>query len=254
MEHGIEIALAPETLFTIGSFPVTNTLVTSAVVMVLLFSASFFIGRSLKMVPGRIQSLVELAFTFILDYATEILESESVARRYFPLFLTLFLFIFTSNLLEFTPGVGSLGFFHGEMFAPLFRSVNTDLNTTLALSIISVITIEVAGILAVGFWRYGGKFINFSKPFPLNFIVGLIELISELSRFVSFSFRLFGNIFAGEVLLAVVGLFVPYVVPVPLMAFEMFVGFIQAVVFTMLTLFFIKLAITDPHAHAEGAH
>jgi F-type H+-transporting ATPase subunit a len=81
----------------------------------------------------------------------------------------------------------------------------------------------------------------------LNFFVGLIELVSELSRFISFSFRLFGNVFAGEVLLSVIALFVPYGLPVPLMAFELFVGFVQAAVFAMLTLFFIKLAITEPH-------
>lgn len=250
-EGGLHIALAPDTLFSIGGMPITNTLVTGSGVMLLLIFIGILVGRNLRMIPGRIQTLFEIVFGFILDYATEILESEKIAKRFFPLLVTLFLFIFTSNVLEFTPGIGSIGFFTEEGFAPLFRSVNTDLNVTLALTIIAVITIEVAGIVAVGFFRYAGKFLNF-RSF-IGFIVGIIELVSELSRFVSFSFRLFGNIFAGEVLLGVVGLFAPYIVPVPLMAFEMFVGFIQAVVFAMLTLFFIKLAITDPHAH-EGGH
>src|SRR5690606_17196780 len=119
--------------------------------------------------------------------------------------------------------------------APFLRAPNTDLNVTLALTIIVVTVIELAGVFTIGLWRYAGKFINFSSP--LNFVVGLIELISEAGRLVSFSFRLFGNIFAGEVLIAVVVFFVPYAIPVPLMAFEVFVGFIQAAVFAMLTLF-----------------
>src|SRR3989344_2475897 len=125
---------------------------------------------------------------------------------------------------------------------------NTLLTSWLALAIIAVFTIEIAGIVAGGFFRYAGKFLNFSSP--LNFVVGIIELVSELSRFVSFSFRLFGNIFAGEVLLAVAAFFVPYVLPVPLMSFELFIGVVQAAVFALLTLFFIKLAIAEPH----GSH
>jgi F-type H+-transporting ATPase subunit a len=147
---------------------------------------------------------------------------------------------------EFTPGIGSITVVndHGET-VPLFRSMNTDLNMTLGLTIIAVVAIEVAGVAALGFFAYAGKFINFSSP--INFIAGLIELVSEVSRLVSFSFRLFGNIFAGEVLIAVTAFFVPYLLPVPLMAFEMFVGIIQGVVFAMLILFFIKLAVMNPH-------
>ena len=135
----------------------------------------------------------------------------------------------------------------GKQFLPLFRSVNTDLNVTLALAAIAVIAVEVSGIIAVGFLRYGKKFFNFSSP--INFTVGIIEFVSELSRFISFSFRLFGNVFAGEVLIAVIAFFVPYFLPVPVMAFELFVGFVQAAVFPLLTLFFLKLAIIDPHEH-----
>jgi F-type H+-transporting ATPase subunit a len=132
---------------------------------------------------------------------------------------------------------------------PLLRPVNTDLNVTLALAIIAVIAIEIIGIMALGVRRYASKFFNFSSP--VNFIVGLIELVSELSRFISFSFRLFGNIFAGEVLIAVIVFFVPYILPVPLMVFETFIGIVQATVFAMLTLFFIKLARTPAHGEAH---
>ena len=186
------------------------------------------------------------------EFIAETLESDVWARRVFPLLITIFLFIATSNLIEFTPGIGSIILSKGGKWIPLFRSVNTDLNVTLSLAVIAVISIEVFGIIAVGFWRYAGKFFNFRGHSIgerlLNMTVGLIEFVSEMSRFISFSFRLFGNIFAGEVLIAVVTYFVPYILPVPLMGFEMFVGFVQAAVFALLTLFFIKLAITDPHA------
>ncbi|MBI5004476.1 F0F1 ATP synthase subunit A [Candidatus Kaiserbacteria bacterium] len=245
--HGIHVSLAPETIATIGSVPITNTLLMSWVSIAILLTIIFILGSRLKMVPGKFQTLIETVVLFMHDFVSETLESEKWTRRAFPLILAIFLFIFTSNLIEFTPGIGSIGFFShgGAEFVPLFRSVNTDLNVTLALAIIVVIAIEIMGIIAIGFSRYAGKFINFSSP--VGFVVGLIELVSETARLVSFSFRLFGNIFAGEVLIAVVTFFAPYIVPAPLMAFETFVGFIQAAVFALLTLFFLKLAITDPH-------
>jgi F-type H+-transporting ATPase subunit a len=247
MNGGIQVTLAPEQLGTLWGLPITNTLITSWISVALLLAIAIILGSRLKMVPGKFQTLIESLMLFMQDFIGETLEDKKWARRVFPLLLTIFLFIAMSNLIEFTPGIGSIGFFGaGGAFTPLFRSVNTDLNVTLALAVIVVMAIEVMGIIAVGFFRYAGKFINFSSP--LNFVIGLIELISELSRFVSFSFRLFGNIFAGEVLIAVATYFAPYIVPVPLMAFETFVGVVQAAVFALLTLFFLKLAITDPHA------
>ncbi len=244
---GIHVALSAEQLGTFLGLPITNTLVTSWIVVVLLLTIAFFVNRRISLVPSRLQILFEEIITYIHTFMRDTLENDAVARRYLPLLVTMFLFIATSNLIEFTPGIGSLGFFHeGGGFSPLLRSVNTDLNVTLALAIIAVIAIEIAGVAALGFFRYAGKFLNFSSP--LNFAVGLIELVSEVSRLVSFSFRLFGNIFAGEVLLAVVVYFAPYIVPAPLMAFELFVGVVQGAVFALLTLFFIKLAIADPHA------
>ena len=95
----------------------------------------------------------------------------------------------------------------------------------------------MAGVTALGFFKYAGKYVNLTSP--INFVVGLIELMSNLGRLISFSFRLFGNIFAGEVMVLVAGYFLPYVLPAPLMGFEMFIGLVQALVFAMLTLFFI---------------
>lgn len=245
MHEGIHVSLAPETLATLFGLPITNTLVTSWVSVLILLFIAIGVGSRLSMVPGRFQLLIETIVVFIQDFIRETLESDKWTRRAFPLLATIFLFILVSNLIEFTPGIGSIGFHTAEGFVPLFRSVNTDLNVTLALAVIVVIAIEVMGIIAVGFFRYAGKFFTLSSP--VNFVVGLIEFVSEMSRFISFSFRLFGNVFAGEVLIAVVSYFAPYVVPVPLMAFETFVGFVQAAVFALLTLFFIKLAIMEPH-------
>lgn len=254
MEHGIHVSLKAEELGMLWGIPITNSLVMTWVVMALIFIFVFFVNRSIRLVPGKVQTALEFGVESTIGYMTQTLEDAKLAQRFFPLIASLFTFIFFINVLEFIPGVGSIGFFLGEHreFVPLFRAATADLNTTLALTIISVLTVEVTGVVALGFLRYGGKFINFSGRSIgerlLNFVVGIIELVSELGRLVSLSFRLFGNIFAGEVLIAVVGFFAPYIVPAPFMLFELFVGFVQAVIFALLTLFFIKLAVAVPHA------
>lgn len=244
---GIHISLVAERIGDFLGLPITNTLLMSWVVVALLTILGVHIGRGAKLVPNRVQTLFEMGFEYIYDYIAETLESRDMARTFFPLVVTIFLFIFTGNLLEFIPGVGSIGFFEPSgAFTPLLRSMNTDLNMTLALSIIAFGVIEITGILAIGVWKYAGKFINVRSG-VLGFFIGIIDLVSELARLMSFSFRLFGNIFAGEVLITVIIFFVPYIAPVPLMLFELFVSFIQAVIFALLTLFFIKLAIAEPH-------
>lgn len=244
--EGIHIALAAEEVFHIGSIPITNTLIMSWVVVLLLVVAGSLIGRRAALMPGKAQVLVETVFVGAMEYIEDVLEDKKLARKFFPLLMTLFLFIFTANAIEFTPGIGSLGFFHGgHEFTPLLRSMNTDFNVTLALALISFLVIEITGVAILGFLKYGKKFVNLSSP--LAFVVGLTELLSEVARLISFSFRLFGNIFAGEVLIVVAMAFLPGLLPVPLMVFELFVGFIQAVVFALLTLFFIKVAIAEPH-------
>lgn len=250
MEHGINVVLKAEQLGTLFGLPITNSLLLTWITMAILIVFAFFFGRSLKMVPGRLQAGIEWAFDGVIGYMAETLESDSLARHFFPLIATIFLFVFVANELAFIPGVGSVLFnYHGEM-EPLLRAPAADLNFTLALAIISFLTIEITGIITLGVLKYGGKFVNFKSP--VDFAVGIIELISNLGRLISFSFRLFGNIFAGEVMILVAGYFFAYLLPVPLMAFEVFVGVIQAVVFAMLTLFFIKLAIMEPHG--DEAH
>jgi F-type H+-transporting ATPase subunit a len=149
------------------------------------------------------------------------------------------------------PGVGSLGFYetHGEehVFVPLFRSANADLNTTLALAIVAMVAVQLYGIQRLGFFSHWSKFFIFNKG-PVYFFVGILELIGEFAKVVSFSFRLFGNIFAGEVLLIIVAALLPTLLAFGLLPFlflEFFVGFIQALVFSMLTLIFLKVATTE---------
>jgi F-type H+-transporting ATPase subunit a len=247
----IHIALSAERLTEWFGIPITNTLITSWAVILILGAVAFFVGRKAYLIPGKVQTLFETLFSFVIDYMEETLEDRKMALKFFPFIITLFLFIFTANVLEFTPGIGSIGYFaevdgHTE-FTPLLRSVNTDLNVTLALAIIAFLVIEITGIVVIGFLKYMGKFVNFKSP--LGFLIGIIELFSEIARLISFSFRLFGNIFAGEVLIVVIIFFIPYILPVPLMLFEVFVGFIQAAIFALLTLFFIKIAITPMPDH-----
>lgn len=245
-EEAIHISLSAEQIGTFFGVPITNTMLMSFVVFAILSALTFIVRKNLALIPGRLQTLIEILFVGILDYMTETLENAKLARKLFPLILTIFLFIFTANIIEFTPGIGSIGWSHPEgEFTPLLRSMNTDLNTTLALTIIVFVVIEVVGVATLGFLRYGKKFVNVSSA--LGFLVGIIELFSEVARLVSYSFRLFGNIFAGEVMILVIQHFVPMVLPVPLMLFEVFVGFIQAAIFALLTLFFVKIAITEAH-------
>lgn len=249
MEHGLHISLAPYHLGDIWGFPITSTLLTSWLVVAFLLITAFLIGKSLRAVPGKGQVAVEGVLGLTLNYMEEILEDKAIARKYFPLIMTIFIFIMTANLVGLLPFIGAVGLHnttgeHGGL-TPLFYPVNTDLNVTLALAVIAFITIEFAGITVLGVLKYFHKFVNFKSV--IGFIVGIIELISEVARLITFSFRLFGNIFAGKVLILIALYFLPYILPVPLMVYEVFVGVIQAAVFSLLTLFFIKIAITEAH-------
>jgi F-type H+-transporting ATPase subunit a len=248
---GIAIHLAPPVLGHFFGIPLTSTLVTTWVGMALLILFVVYFRSLINPIPSRLQVAVESVIGGAYDYVTEVLESPVLARKFFPLIMSIFLFILSLNWLGLLPGVDAIGIYtesHGEQsLVPFLHPVHTDLNMTIALAIIAFVAIELSGVLMVGLFKYAGKFINFSSP--LNFLIGIIELFSELARLISFSFRLFGNIFAGKTLIVIAMFFVPFVLPVPILAFELFVGFIQAFIFAVLTLFFIKLAIADPHAH-----
>ncbi len=247
----LHIALAPEKLTEWLGVPITNTLITSWVVIGILMVFAFWVSRRFSLTqPGKIQNVIETIFEYILDFMTQIFGDIKLARTFFPLIVTLFLFIWLANWMEFLPGFGgSLGLTGDcgkSVCEPLFRSASTDLNVTIALALVSLVVTEIAGLRYLGIFTYLKKFFDFSSV--LNFFIGLIEFISEGVRLISFSFRLFGNIFAGEVLIAVMVAILPIGLPVPFMIFEVFVGFIQAAIFALLTLFFIKMAIT-PKGH-----
>ena len=247
--EGVHISLAAEVLGSFFGLPITNSLVMTFLVSAIIMVFAIIAGRSLKILPGRLQVVLEEGIGGGIAYMEETLENKRLAEKFFSLIASLFIFIIAANWLQFIPGVGSVGFFEGgsehSKFIPLLRASATDLNVTLALSLIVFIVIQVAGFRELGFLKYAGKFVNVKSV--LGFLVGIIDLFSELARLISFSFRLFGNIFAGEVIIAIIIAFVPLFLPVPILLFEVFVGFIQAAIFSLLTLFFIKIAVAESH-------
>lgn len=253
-EEGISIHLAPDAVGHLFGVPITNTLLTVWLTMAILVVVALLVRNKLALLPTKGQVATELLIGGVYDYMTDVLESKVLAKKFFPLVMTIFIFILTMNWVGLLPGVDSIGIHsevtsHGEVinkFIPFFHPAATDLNITIGFAIIAFVAIELAGVTLLGFFKYAGKFINFRSP--LGFVIGLIELLSEMARLISFSFRLFGNIFAGKTLLLVVMfLATPYILPVPLIAYELFVGFIQAFIFAILTLYFIKLAVEEPH-------
>ena len=200
--------------------------------LALLFFSRTLSSR-LKLVPLRWQNFFEVLIEKILGFMESVLENKEKARKFFPLIATIFILIILANWLEVLPGLGSL----------ILRSPSSDLNFTLAIAISAMFSVQFFGMASLGFIRYFKRFINLSSP--IKFFIGLLELIGETAKIISFSFRLFGNIFAGEVLLIVVYFLTPYLVPLPFLFLEIFVGFIQALVFSMLTLVFLKIATVE---------
>lgn len=250
----MEISLAPETIFHVGSFPVTNSLLMTLAVSAVIIASSFILKSGLKPVPKGFQNIFEYITEAFLNLIDSVTQDRGQTRKFFPIVVTIFLFVILSNWVELVPGLGTVGINEVKdghtILVPFIRSASADLNVTLALALVSVFTIQFMGIAALGVGRYAGKFFvsPLHKPYFIGTFVGVLELISEVAKIISFSFRLFGNIFAGEVLLIVMLGLVPYFVPLPFLFLELFVGFVQALVFAMLTLVFLKMAVTA-HDH-----
>ena len=240
------ISLAAEPIFNLWGISVTNSFLTAYFVMAILFIGSYLITRSLHMVPTMPQLMGEIVVGGLYDFFKSVTGKH--IKRFFPLLASIFIFVIVSNWIGLLPGVGTIGFFHGKEFTPLFRGPTADLNTTLALALVSVFAIQYYGFKIAGI-HYSTRFINFSNP--ILFGVGILEFVSELSKIISFAFRLFGNIFAGEVLLAVIAFLIPFIVPLPFLTLELFVGFIQALVFSMLTAVFLNVAVSHGEEHGE---
>ena len=227
MEH---IHIEATTLFYLGPLPVTNSIFSAWVVMAVLVLVSLAATRGMKVVPRGIQNVMEFAVELLLQVC------ESTAgrrgRRFLPWVATAFLFILFSNWMGLLPGYGD---------TPWFRSANSDLNITAAMAMIVFFLVQIWGISAKGIGEYLKEFVI---PNPLH-------LLCELSRPLSLAFRLFGNIFAGEVLLATMAALVPFGIPVIFFGLEGFVGIVQALIFSMLTVVFLSIATTT---HGEGTH
>jgi F-type H+-transporting ATPase subunit a len=266
------VSIKPEGLFEIFGITVTNSALTSVLASLLLIGIIlYYFGQLNKKRSER--GLFFYGLNAILNQLYTLFGSvtgESI-KALFPLLACFFLFILMQNWFGLLPGVGSItikpqvhevqqpsvtGTEHldketakeseHEEKVPLFRGGTADLNMTLALGIIAVIAIQFFGFTHLGVKQYLGKFFNFSSP--IYFFIGILELISEFSRAFSFSFRLFGNIIAGEILLVIIATLVPVLASFPFVVMETFVGLIQAVVFATLAAIFIKMAITS-HSH-----
>ena len=245
----LHISLAAEKLWTIGGFPITNSLLTTWVVMALLTLFSLKATWNMRMIPSGFQLFAETIVGGLYDFFSSVVGVH--VKKFFPFIATLFIYILVANWVGLLPGVGTIGFFHDAEFTPLFRAATADLNMTIALAIVSILAMQYFGFKTLGM-HYSGRFISFKDP--ITFAVGLLEIMSDLSKVLSFAFRLFGNIFAGEVLLAVIAFIMPFIVPLPFLVMELFVGIIQALVFSMLSAAFFSMAVSHEDAtdHKEA--
>lgn len=246
----MNISLAAEPIFHIGGFPVTNTLLASWFAMAILILLSRALSRRIREKPKGIQNVVEAVVDQMLKLMDSVTGDRQQSRKFFPIVATIFFFVMTANWLGLLPGFGTVGIkeVHDgkNVILPFLRSTNSDLNMTLALAAVSVIATQIFGIMLIGAAKFSKRYFNFGRN-PIMTGVGFLELFGEVAKLVSFSFRLFGNVFAGEVLLVVIASLVPFVVPLPFYFLELFVGFIQAFVFAILTLVFFKVATLETH-------
>lgn len=242
------ISIKPEPLIHVFGISLTNSYITSLIVIALFFVLALYYNQQVK---NKNKSKFFYLLHFIIKSIYGLFQSVMVDRIniFFPLLGSFFIYILIQNWFGLLPGVGSLlikikeG--NEEIMAPIFRGNNADLNTTLALGLISFTLIQYYGFKFLGVLVYLKKFINISSP--INFALGILEIISEFSKILSFSFRLFGNIFAGEVLIVIIAFLIPVLASFPFLLLELFVGLVQALVFSMLTAVFINMAITKSH-------
>ncbi len=245
---GPHISISAEQLFSVGQLHINNSMLTSVVVSCLLVIFAVWVKLSLRRTnrPTGIQNFAE----WLIESLDNLIQSVTNDRRrtdlFFPLIATFFIIIIVNNWVGLLPGVGTIEVERNQEHVPLFRAATADLNMTIALGLTAVASIQFFGLKYLHL-SYLKKFINFSNP--INFFVGILEIVSELSKIISFAFRLFGNVFAGEVLLGVVTFLVPVIAPMPFYGLEVFVGFIQALVFMMLSLVLFNMATVSHDEH-----
>lgn len=242
------ISIKAEAIFHLFGMPITNSLILGSLVTLFFFILAVQYN---KQVNSEKKGGLYYAVSFLLKTIYKLFSSmlNENTEYFFPLLGAFFLYILFNNWVGLLPGVGTIFLKVSEgahiVKAPILRGNNADLNTTLVLGLLSVVLTQYFGIKFVGFKSYISKFINIKNP--INFAVGILELVSEVSKIISFSFRLFGNIFAGEVLLTIIAFLIPLFAPFPFLLLEVFVGLIQALVFAMLSGVFYKMAIAKHH-------
>ena len=268
---------AAEPIFHVGSFPITNAMVNGWIAVLFFVFITILLQSRRKMVPKGLQNIAEGVVEFLLAEIQKVTGDVKRARQFLPIVGTIFLFILFSNWLGQLPGTGSIGIWEIEnghkILIPLLRPAASDLNLTLAIAVFAIVTSHIIGLKSIGIISHVSKFFNIRgiwksiKKGPvaigvafIEFGVGIIEIAGEFAKIASLSLRLFGNIFAGEVLITVMlGLF-SYFLPIPFMFLELLIGVVQATVFAMLTLAYLVVATTshedheEEHAQTEPAH
>ena len=247
----LHISLKGEKIAQFLGFPITNSLLLSWLAVLIIFVLGFYYRRQSQLPAKKrsdlyylIQAINKALYQFFNPIVGEKIEI------FYPLIASFFLYVLLQNFLGLFPGVGSIllkieGHEGEHHYLPLLRGGTADLNTTFALGIFSVLASQYYGIRILGIKGYLSKFFNLKSP--ISFFTGTLEVISEISKVISFSFRLFGNIFAGEVLLGVIAFLIPILASFPFLLLEIFVGFVQALIFSTLTAVFINSAITEHH-------
>jgi F-type H+-transporting ATPase subunit a len=262
------IALPSERLFEVAGFPITNTLIAAWLSIIVLAVLFYVCTRKMKLIPGKLQNLAEMAVEALLSFVKSV-AGEKHARLLFPVVATIFIYVITNAYLALLPFFGTIVVTGQEGTAvPLFRSANTDINVPLSIAVMSFIFVEFWGMKSLGTFRYLGEFFNFGqigrgvkelfmgKIRPaitniafgfINLFVGMLEVFSHLIRIISFTFRLFGNMTAGEMLLLVSAFLIPLIFTIPFYGLELLIGFIQALIFAGLTLVFGTIAVAPMH-------
>lgn len=258
---------AAEPIFHIGYLPVTNAMVNGWIAVVFFVVIAGIASNRRGLVPKGVHNVIEAVVEFMLTEIQKVTGDAVRAKKFLPIVGTIFIFILFSNWLGLLPGTGSIGVWEmleGKLeLVPILRPAASDLNFTLAIALFAVISSHVIGLLTMGPVLHISRFVNLrgiwhairKGPMAIlvaliEFCVGLLEIISEIAKVLSLSLRLFGNIFAGEVLLTVTLGILAYALPIPFMFLELLVGAIQATVFAMLTLAYLTVA-TDDHAYED---
>ena len=265
-----EITIFAEPIYHYENFFVTNALFTSWLVVLIIVAISLILRSRLREIPRGLQNLFEIITEGALSLCDQVTSNRALSIKIFPFAISVFFFILINNWLGLMP-FGGFGIVeegeHGLAFIPFLRSGTADINTTVALAVIAVFGANVFGIFSIGLWKTFNKYVNlkvlgeiFTKVWkdptvlvvaPITFFIGLIEIIGEFSKIASLSFRLFGNIFAGEVLLMSIAALLAYAAPVPFIFLEILVGFIQALIFSILLIVYFTIGASDHDEHEE---